>query len=77
MLLQRQLQWFGHAARPPAGEIIHDVIDPTPPTLCRRKRGDQLNTWLTMLEEYITRMSGPIIYVLRRWNYEWFSVGII
>ncbi len=62
--------------RESAGEIIRDVIDQAPPTYWRRKRGGQLKTWLSMLKEDLTRMSGPKIYRLRRWNWEWLSLGI-
>ncbi len=76
MLLQRQLRWFGHAARRPAGEIIRHVIDPVRPTHWRRKRGGQLKIWLTMLKVDLARMSGPDVYGLRRWNREWLQLGI-
>ncbi len=41
-----------------------------------RKRGGQLKTWLTMLKEDLTRMSGLYVYGLIRCNREWLSLGI-
>ncbi len=29
-LAQRRLRWFGHAARRPDGELIKDLLRPTP-----------------------------------------------
>ncbi len=31
LLAQRRLRWFGHAARRPEGELIKDLLLPTPP----------------------------------------------
>ncbi len=31
LLVQRQLRWFGHAARHPKGELIKDLLLPKPP----------------------------------------------
>ncbi len=32
MLVQRRLRWFGHATRRPEGELIKELLLPTPPT---------------------------------------------
>ncbi len=31
LLVQKRLRWFGHAARRPEGELIKDLLLPTPP----------------------------------------------
>ncbi len=71
VLLQRRLSWFGHAARRPAGEIIRE-----PPVHWRKKRGGQLKTWMTTLKEDLARLSGPVVYGLRRWNRDCMVIGI-
>ncbi len=76
MLLQRQLRWFGHAARRPAGEIIRAVINPEPSVHWRKKRGDQLKPWMTTLKEDLPRLSRLAVYGLRRWNQDWMTIGI-
>ncbi len=38
LLVQRRLRWFGHAARRPDGELIKDILLPTP----RRTWADEL-----------------------------------
>ncbi len=42
----------------------------------RKKRGDQLKTWMTTLKEDLARLSGPAVYGLRRWNQDWMTIGI-
>ncbi len=76
MLLQVRLRRFEHAARPPAGEIIHEVINPGPSVHKRKKRGGQRKTWMATLKEDLTRLSGPAVYGLRRWNQDWMTIGI-
>ncbi len=39
LLVQRGLHWFGHAARRPEGELIKDLLFPTPSRTCRRPTG--------------------------------------
>ncbi len=41
LLIQRRLRRFGHAARRPAGELIKDLLLPTPLRTYRRRTGDQ------------------------------------
>ncbi len=36
LLVQRRLHWFGHAARRPEGELIKDLLPPTPLRTWRR-----------------------------------------
>ncbi len=43
-LVQRRLRWFGHAARRPNGEMIRDLLLPTPLRTWRRRTGSQLKT---------------------------------
>ncbi len=76
VLLQRQLRWFGHAARRPAGEIIREVINPEPPVHWRKRRGGQLKTWMTTMKEDLARLSEPAVNGLRRWNQDWMTIGI-
>ncbi len=76
VLRQRRLRWFGHAARRPAGEIIREVMNPEPPAHWRKRRGDQLKTWMTTLKEDLARLSGPDVFGLRRWNRDWMTIGI-
>ncbi len=44
LLVQSSLRWFGHAARRPEGELIKDLLLPTPPLTWRRRAGGQLKT---------------------------------
>ncbi len=37
LLVQRRLRWFDHVARRPEGELIKDLILPTPPRTLRRR----------------------------------------
>ncbi len=39
LLVQRKLRWFGHAARRPEGELIKDLLLPTPPRTWLRRYG--------------------------------------
>ncbi len=50
LLVQRRLRWFGHAARRPEGELIKDVLLPTPSRMWRRRTGGQLKTWATTIK---------------------------
>ncbi len=36
LFVQRRLRWFGHAAKRPEGELIKDLLLPTPPRTWRR-----------------------------------------
>ncbi len=50
LLVQRRLLWFGHPARRPEGELIKDLLLPTPPRTWRRRAGGQLKTWATTIK---------------------------
>ncbi len=59
LLVQRSLRWFGHAARRPEGELIKDLLLPTPPRTWRRRTGGQLKTWVTTTKADLEPISGP------------------
>ncbi len=50
LLVQRRLLWFGHTARRPEGELIKDLLLPTPPRTWRRRAGGQLKAWATTIK---------------------------
>ncbi len=50
LLVQRRLRWFGHPARHPEGDLIKDLLVPTPPRTWRRRAGGQLKTWATTIK---------------------------
>ncbi len=39
-------------------------------------RDGLLKTWTTTLKKDFVRLSGPIVYGLRRWNRDWMTIGI-
>ncbi len=72
VLPQRRLRWFGHASRRAPGEIVQEVICPTPrPTWRKRQGGGQLKTWSRTIQKDLALFGGPRVYGLRRWNREW------
>ncbi len=66
--LQRRLRWFGHAPRRGPGELIREVISPTPPPTWRKRLGGQLKTWSGTIKKDLALLDGPRVYGLRRWN---------
>ncbi len=62
LLVQRRLRWFGHAARRPEGELIKDLLLPTPPRLWRRRIRGQLKTWATTIKAGLEPISDPRIF---------------
>ena len=74
ILVQRRLRWFGHAARRPGGEIIRDVLLPTPPSTWRKRAGGQMKTWATTLKADLARITGPTVVGLSRWKRDWLSI---
>ncbi len=42
LLVQRRLRWFGHAARRPEGELIKDLLLPTPPRTMETGLGESV-----------------------------------
>ncbi len=61
LLMQRRLHWFGHAARPPEGELIKDLLLPTLPRTWRRRAGGQLKTRATTIKTDMEMFSGPLL----------------
>ncbi len=62
LLVKRRLHWFGHAARRPEGELIKDLLFPTPPRTWRRRAGGQLKTWATTIKADLEPISGPRVF---------------
>ncbi len=62
LLVQRRLRWFGHVARRPEGELIKDLLLPTPPRTWRIRAGGQLKTWATTVK------AEPRIFGHARWR---------
>ncbi len=66
-LVQVRLRWFGHAARRPEGELIKDLLLPTPPRTWRRRTGGQLKTWAITIKADLEPLSGPRVFGHARW----------
>ncbi len=75
LLVQRRLRWFGHAARRPEGELIKDLLLPTPPCTWRRRVGGQLKTWATTIKADLEPISGPPVFGHARWRKDWVKVS--
>ncbi len=73
LLVQRRLRWFGHAARRPEGELIKDLLLPTPPRTWRRRTGGQQKTWVTKAD--LEPISGPRVFGHARWRKDWVKVS--
>ncbi len=59
LLVERGLRWFGYAARRPEGELIKDLLLPTPPRTWRSRAEGQLKTWATTIKAGLEPISGP------------------
>ncbi len=70
LLVQRRLRWFGHAARRPEGELIKELLLPTPPRTWRRRAGGQLKTWATTIKADLE----PGVFGHARWRKDWAKV---
>ncbi len=68
LLAQRRLRWVGHAAKRPEGELIKDLLLPTPPRTWRRRGGGQLKTWVTIIKADLEPISGPRDFGHARWR---------
>ncbi len=68
LLVQRRLLWFGHAARRPDGELVMDLLLPTPPRAWRRRTRGQPKTWATALNGGPGPLSGPRVFRNARWR---------
>ncbi len=75
LLVQRRLRFFGHAARRPEGELIKDLLLPTPPRTWRRRTGGQLKTWATTTKADLEPNSGPRVFRHARWRKDWVKVS--
>ncbi len=75
LLEQRRLRWFGHAARRPEGELIKDLLLPTPPRTWRIRAGGQLKTWATTIKADLEPISGPRVFSHARWRQDWVKVS--
>ncbi len=75
LLVQRRLRWFGHATRRPKGELIKDLLLPTPPRTWRRRAGAQLKTWATTIKADLEPISGPRVFGHARWRKDWVKVS--
>ncbi len=65
------LGWFGDAAKRPDGELIKDLLLPTPPGTWCRRTGDQLKT----IRVDMVPFSGPRVFVYARWRKDWVKVS--
>ncbi len=75
LLVQRRLRWFGHAARRPEGELIKDLLFPTPPRTWRRRAGGQLKTWAATIKTILEPISGPRIFGHALWRKDLIKVS--
>ncbi len=71
-----KLRWFRHAVRRPEGELINDLLLPTPPRTWRRRAGGQLKKWATTMKADMKSLSGPQVFgYYARWSKEWVKVS--
>ncbi len=75
LLVQRRLRWFGHAARRPEGEVIKDLLLPTPPHMWRRRAGGQLKTRATTIKADLEPISVPRVFGHALWRKDWVKVS--
>ncbi len=75
LLVQRRFRWFGHAARRPEGELIKDLLLPTPPRTWSRRAGGQLKTWATTIKANLEPISGPRVFGHARLRKDWVKVS--
>ncbi len=75
LLVQRRLRWFGHAACRPEGELIKDLLLPTPPRTWRRRTRGQLKTWAITVKADLEPLSGPRTFGHARWRKDWVKVS--
>ncbi len=75
LLVQRRFRWFGHAARRLEGELIKDLLLPTPPHTWRRQAGGPLKTWATTIKADLEPISEPRVFGHARWRKDWVKVS--
>ncbi len=73
--MQRNLRWFGHAARRREGELIKDLLLPTPPRTRRRQAGSLLKIWATTIKAELEPISGPRVFGHARRRKDWVEVS--
>ncbi len=74
LLVQRRLRWFGHVARRPDGELIKDLLLPTPPRMWSTRAGGQVKTWATTIKADLEPISGPRVFGHAGWRKDWVNV---
>ncbi len=58
------------------GELIKDLLLPTPPRTWRRRTGGQLKTWATTIKAAdLEPISGPRVFGHARWRKDWVKVS--
>ncbi len=75
LLVQRRFRWCGHAARRPEGELIKDILLPTPPRTWRRRAGGQQKIWATTIKANLEPISGPQDFGHARRRKDWMKVS--
>ncbi len=75
LLVQRRLRWFSHTVRCSDGELIKDLLLPTPPRTWRRRTGGQLKTWATTIKAHLEPLSGPRVFGHAQWRKDWMQVS--
>ncbi len=75
LLVQRRLRWFGHCARRVEGELIKNLLLPTPPRAWCRRPGGQLKTWAITIKAILGSLSGPRVFGHARWRKDWVKVS--
>ncbi len=68
----------GHTTRRPynfarrlEGELIKDLLLPTPPRMWCRRTGGQLKTWATTIKADLELLSGPRVFGHTQWRKDW------
>ncbi len=74
LFVQRRLHWFGLASRRPEGELIKDLLLPTPPRTWRRRAGGQPKTWATTIKADPEPFAEPRVFGHARWRKDWVEV---
>ncbi len=72
LLVQGMLCSFGHSARLPNGELIKNLLLPTPPRAWRWRTESQLKTWTATIEVDLEPLSGPRVFRVRK---DWVKVS--
>ncbi len=59
----------------PEGELIKDLLLPTPPRTWCWRAGGQLKTWATTIKSDLEPISGPRVFGHARWRQDWVKVS--